>query len=266
MSEDTHVISQHPRAMSIQIREKLTKQVETKVLALAGLIAHGRGEAFDYILGEETTSSAKESIKAAAAALLLADCAVISVNGNVAALCAKELVELSNITDAKLEVNLYHRLPGRIEAIEAALKEAGAKEILGVNKKTTTRIKEIYSDRRIVDREGIFVADVVFVPLEDGDRTEGLVKMGKKVVTIDLNPMSRTAQFADVTIIDNVVRATPLLVEEAYKLKMISKDEKKKIIEKYDNALALSEAMRTMKDRLEALSKKGSFMNTRIHE
>ena len=31
-------------------------------------------------------------------------------------------------------------------------------------------------------------ADTVLVPLEDGDRTEALVKMGKTVVAIDLNP------------------------------------------------------------------------------
>ena len=64
---DTHVSKRHPRAESIRIREKLTGHVETRVLALAGLIAHGRGEAFDYILGEETTPSAKKAITAAAA-------------------------------------------------------------------------------------------------------------------------------------------------------------------------------------------------------
>ena len=130
MKEDNHVSSQHPRAESIRIRERLTKHVETKVLALAGLIAHGRGEAFDYILGEETTPSAREAITAAAATLLLAERPVLSVNGNVAALCAEEFVELSKATGAKLEVNLFHRLPGREEAIEAVLREAGAEEVL----------------------------------------------------------------------------------------------------------------------------------------
>jgi 4-phosphopantoate--beta-alanine ligase len=265
LGEESHEDKQHPRATSIQVRERLTKHVETKVLALAGLIAHGRGEAFDYILGEETTHSAKESIKAAAAALLLAESPILSVNGNVAALCASELVELSNITGAKLEVNLYHRLPGRLKAIETVLKQAGAKEILGINEIKFERINEIYSNRRIVDREGIFIADVVFVPLEDGDRTEGLLKMGKKVITVDLNPMSRTAQFADVTIVDNVVRAMPLLVKEAIKLQKMTKKEKEIIIDDYNNTLALSEAMKTMMDRLEALSKKGTFIELGEH-
>lgn len=263
MKEDNHVSSQHPRAESIRIRERLTKHVETKVLALAGLIAHGRGEAFDYILGEETTPSAREAITAAAATLLLAELPVLSVNGNVAALCAEEFVELSKATGAKLEVNLFHRLPGREEAIEAVLREAGAEEVLGVDGSATARIDEVFSDRRTVDPRGIFVADVVFVPLEDGDRTEGLVRMGKKVVTVDLNPMSRTAQFADVTIVDNVVRTMPLLVSETERLKTSSREALQGILDAYDNARVLSEAMRTMEGRLRTLSKKGAFISPR---
>ncbi|MEE8354568.1 MAG: phosphopantothenate/pantothenate synthetase [Candidatus Bathyarchaeia archaeon] len=257
---DTHVSKRHPRAESIRIRKRLTGHVETKVLALAGLIAHGRGEAFDYILGEETTPSAMTAITATAATLLLADHPVLSVNGNVAALCAEEFVELSEATGAKLEVNLFHRLPGREEAIEAVLREAGAGEVLGVDGSATARIEEVFSDRRTVDPRGIFVADVVFVPLEDGDRTEGLVRMGKKVVTVDLNPMSRTAQFADVTIVDNVVRAMPLLVSEAERLKESSREELWEIVKAYDNARVLSEAMETMLKRLGKLSERGVYL------
>jgi 4-phosphopantoate--beta-alanine ligase len=58
------------------------------------------------------------------------------------------------------------------------------------------------SDRRMVDPDGIYIADVVLVPLEDGDRTEALVKMGKKVIAIDLNPLSRTSQKASITIVE----------------------------------------------------------------
>jgi 4-phosphopantoate--beta-alanine ligase len=258
--EDNHVSSRHPRAESIRIRERLTRHVETKVLALAGLIAHGRGEAFDYILGEETTPSAKTAITAAAVMLLLAERPVLSVNGNVAALCAQEFVELSEATGAKLEVNLFHRLPGREEAIEAVLREAGAGEVLGVDGSATARIEEVFSDRRTVDQRGIYVADAVFVPLEDGDRTEGLVRMGKKVVTVDLNPMSRTAQFADVTIVDNVVRVMPLLVSEAERLKSSSREELKGSLDAYDNARVLSEAMKTMLERLGKLSERGVYL------
>jgi len=249
LMEDIHVSKRHPRAESIRIRERLTGHVETKVLALAGLIAHGRGEAFDYILGEETTPSAKTAITAAAATLLLAEHPVLSVNGNVAALCAEEFVELSEATGAKLEVNLFHRLPGREEAIEAVLREAGAGEVLGVDGSATARIEEVFSDRRTVDPKGIFIADVVFVPLEDGDRTEGLVRMDKKVT-----------EFAGVSIVDNVVRAMPLLVSEAERLKASSGEELKRILDAYDNARVLSEAMETMLKRLGKLSERGVYL------
>jgi 4-phosphopantoate--beta-alanine ligase len=260
MSEKPHVSKKHPRAESIRIRERLTRHVETNVLALAGLIAHGRGEAFDYILGEETTPSAFKAITAAAATILLAERPVLSVNGNVAALCAEGLIELSKATGARLEVNLFHRLPGREEAIEGVLREAGAAEVLGVGGSASARIDEVFSDRRRVDPRGIYAADVVFVPLEDGDRTEGLVRAGKKVVTVDLNPMSRTAQFASVTIVDNVVRAMPLLVSEAERLKGSGRVELQGIVDAFDNGEALSDAMRVMERRLHTLAEKGIFI------
>jgi len=150
MSDHTHVEDKHPRAQSIRVRELVTNNIDNKVVALAGLIAHGRGEAFDYMLGEQTTESGMEAITAAAATLLLADYPVLSVNGNVAALCPKDLVELSNVSGAKLEVNLFHRLPGREEAIEKVLRDNGAKEVLGVGDSASARIDEIFSDRRHV--------------------------------------------------------------------------------------------------------------------
>jgi len=255
-----HVEDEHPRAASIRTREIMTQGVESNVVAMAGLIAHGRGEAFDYIIGEKTTPPAMKATTAAAAMLLLAEHPVLSVNGNVAALCPEGFVELSDVSGAKLEVNLFHRLPGREEAIEKVLREAGATEVLGVGEAASARIDEIFSDRRVVDPEGIFKADVVFVPLEDGDRTEGLVKMGKKVITVDLNPMSRTAQYADVTIVDNVIRSMPLLVSEVTRLKDTSKDELCKIVASYDNSEVLSGVMTIMKNRLEQLAEKGVFL------
>ncbi|UCH57313.1 MAG: phosphopantothenate/pantothenate synthetase [Candidatus Bathyarchaeota archaeon] len=260
MTGEHHVSEEHPRAESIRIREQLTRQVETKVLALAGLIAHGRGEAFDYILGERTTLPAMRAITAASAALLLAEYPVLSVNGNVAALCPRELVELWEATGARLEVNLFHRLPGREEAIERVLKDAGAREVLGVGDAASASIDEVSSDRRRVDPRGILVADAVFVPLEDGDRTEGLVRMGKRVITIDLNPMSRTAQFATITIVDNVVRAMPLLIKEVERLKGSSRNELEALISGFSNREALSEALKLMKERLQSLSEKGVFI------
>ena len=255
-----HVEDKHPRAKSIRTREIMTQGVEANVVAMAGLIAHGRGEAFDYIIGEKTTPPAMEATTAAAAMLLLAEHPVLSVNGNVAALCPEGFIELSDISGAKLEVNLFHRLPGREKAIEKVLRDAGATEVLGVGEAASARIDEIFSDRRVVDPDGIFKADVVFVPLEDGDRTEGLVKMGKKVITVDLNPMSRTAQYADVTIVDNVIRTMPLLVSEVTRLKDKSRDELGEILASYDNSKVLSEIMTIMKNRLGELAEKGVFL------
>ena len=86
-----------------------------------------------------------------------------------------------------------------------------------MDKKQSAKLKGIDSARRIVDKNGIFSADVGLVPLEDGDRTIVLKKAKKKIITFDLNPLSRTAQTADVTIVDNVTRAMKLLVSESKK-------------------------------------------------
>ncbi|MBI3190878.1 DUF137 domain-containing protein, partial [archaeon] len=55
------------------------------------------------------------------------------------------------------------------------------------------------------------------VPLEDGDRTLALKKAGKQVIAFDPNPLSRTAQTADITIVDNVVRGLKDLIKECKK-------------------------------------------------
>ena len=55
---------------------------------------------------------------------------------------------------------------------------------------------------------------MVLVPLEDGDRCGALIEMGKTVCVIDLNPFSRTAITASVTIVDELTRCAPLLLNE----------------------------------------------------
>ena len=220
----------HPRYLSLQIREKLVNGFDNNLVAKEGLLAHGRGEAFDYLIGEKTTKSAKNAIKAAASMLNQAQKSVISVNGNFAALCPKEIIQLAKITDSKIEVNLFYSSEKRKKAISKILKKYGANEILGMDKKQSTKLKGIDSARRIVDKSGIFCADVVLVPLEDGDRTITLKKAKKRIITFDLNPLSRTAQTADVTIVDNVTRAMKLLVSESRKSrKQITFDNKKNL-------------------------------------
>lgn len=246
----------HPRAKSLKMREKIVEHYREGVVAPAGLIAHGRGEAFDYLLGEKTTAPALKAIEAAAALLLTSKKPVISVNGNTAALVAEEIVKLAEVTNAKIEVNLFYRTLEREIAIKKLLEKAGAKEVLGVDENASARIPELESERRHVDPRGILVADSVLVPLEDGDRTEALVKMGKNVIAVDLNPLSRTAQKATITIVDNVVRAMPKLVKSAQKLKRQGLEKCLKIINNFDNKRNLAESINLIQKRLKEAAEK----------
>jgi len=240
----------HPRVKSLLIREKLVDGFDNGLVAKEGLLAQGRGEAFDYLLGEKTGKAAKSAIKAAAAQLLLAKMPVISINGNVAALCPKQIIMLSKQTKSKLEVNLFYANEKRKNVIIKTLKENGAKEILGTNKKSSTKLLGIDSARRIVDKDGIFAADVVVVPLEDGDRTIALRKAGKKIITFDLNPLSRTSQTANITIVDNVTRAIDLLIVESKKLSKKNSKYLKKIVDDFNNKKNLNDNVIQIKNNL----------------
>ena len=230
----------HPRYASLKMRDTIVAGVESGVTSIHGLLAHGRGEAFDYLIGEKTQPFAMDAIRAGAAALLLAEHPVISVNGNVAALTPSELVAFSNTLKAPLEVNIFHTSKEREDAIRQHLEKHGAVHVLMPT--TDAQLSFIDSNRKFVHPEGIFRADVVFVPLEDGDRCEALHKMGKTVVTVDLNPMSRTARGAGVTIVDNVVRALPLLIEEVQTLQKASPTVLRQIVSQYSNDKTLQAA------------------------
>ena len=240
----------HPRAASLHVREKLVQGFRDGLVVEEGLLAHGRGEMFDYLIGEKTSKTSHKAIKAAARALVMAKLPVISVNGNLVALCPKEIVELSKITGAKIEVNLFYASEKRKKAIAQALKKNGAKEILGIDPKFSKRIPKLDSARRIVDKRGIFSADVVLVPLEDGDRTIALKKFGKKVITFDLNPMSRTAQTADITIVDNVIRGMKILIDVCKKL---SKEDLQKT-SKFDNKKNLKKSILAIRKNLRRMA------------
>ena len=245
----------HPRRESLLIRERLVEGFKRGYVVPEGLIAHGRGECFDYLIGEETREFARKAIRAAAAALLLAKHPVISVNGNTAALVAEHVVRLAEEVPAKIEVNLFYRTREREELIAGVLREAGAREVLGVGEDASATIPELFSERRRVSPRGILVADVVLVPLEDGDRTEALRRMGKTVIAVDLNPLSRTARAASITIVDNIVRAMPALVEEVRELKKRPKNELQAILGSYDNNQVLAEALDFIKTRLAEIAR-----------
>ncbi|MFP4169526.1 MAG: 4-phosphopantoate--beta-alanine ligase [Methanomassiliicoccales archaeon] len=196
----------HPRYRSLATREELARLTRQGVVADTGLIAHGRGEAFDYLLGERTVPEADLAERVSAAHLLEAERPVISVNGNVAALCADQIIELARAIPAVMEVNLFHRTEERVDSVCSHMEERGT-EVLG--RDPDDALEGIASDRSLCCREGIGSADVVLVPLEDGDRAQALVSAGKRVLAVDLNPLSRTSRTATVAIVDEVTRALP---------------------------------------------------------
>ena len=97
------------------------------------------------------------------------------------------------------------------------------------------RIPGLSSDRALCTTEGIFDSDVILVPIEDGDRAEALVTMGKVVISIDLNPLSRTSKKATVSISDEMTRALENIIRFVEEMRgddaLIDS-----VIEGYDNA------------------------------
>ena len=243
----------HPRFRSLMIRDRLVAATRDGIVVPHGLIAHGRGEAFDYILGERTTRFASRATEAAVAMLLKAREPVLSVNGNTAALVGKEMVKLSSLLHVPIEINLFHRNLKRELAIARLLKRLGARDILGIGTAARDSIAGVASPRRHVDPKGIASADVVLVPLEDGDRAEALQRAGKTVIAIDLNPLSRTSQVASISIIDNIVRAVPELVHFAVKMRNFAPSKLHQIASSFDNGpnldAAVQEIVRYLKGR-----------------
>jgi len=158
---------------------------------------------------------------------------VISVNGNAVALAGADLIRCAAVLQCPIEINIYYRTPERITALNSRLEkmrnevsEGGAPTgwngdwqtavanvtILGIH--PDSKIPNLEGPRANCCSDGIFNADVIFVPLEDGDRCEALMGMGKKMIVVDLNPLSRTAKKATVTIVDELMRMAPILLSD----------------------------------------------------
>ena len=242
---DDDVPETHPRHTSLATRERIVEGVELGITSEAGLVAQGRGEAFDYLLGERTLESAARAERAAAALVLAADHPVISVNGNVAALVPEAVGALAEATGAAVEVNLFHRTEERMERIAAHLREHGVPDVKGLAGDAT--IPGLDHDRARVDADGIAAADVVLVPLEDGDRAAALAAMGKSEIVVDLNPLSRSAAVATVPVIDNVVRAIPAMTAHARSLAGRSDEQLAGIVERFDADAARADAERAIR-------------------
>lgn len=219
-----------------------------------GLIAHGRGEAFDYLIGECTIPVVEQAERVAAAYMLSATNPVISVNGNTAAITPGELVELARLVpNAKLEVNLFHKSEERVSKIVKGLEKYTNAELKVLGEEPDAQIPGLDYNRAFCTTDGIYSSDVVFVPLEDGDRARALVEMDKAVITVDLNPLSRTARTATVTIVDNIVRAVPNIIKYVNELKALDKDELREIIDEFDNDKNLQQVLEFISNRLKDL-------------
>ena len=247
----------HPRKASLLARAKLTEAAAEGLLAESALIAHGRGEAFDYLLGERTSESALLAIRETAARLLKAKRAVISLNGNTTVLAGEQAIRAAAIIGCPVEVNIYYRTPERMEKLIFTLQKLRLKvanqepplgrdasqwfeivnsvDILGGD--ADGRIEGLEGPRAVCSSRGIESADAVLVPLEDGDRCEALVALGKQVLVIDLNPLSRTARMAHVTIVDEVSRAMTELCSA-----LVEEPE----ISQWDNGQALRDSLAIM--------------------
>jgi 4-phosphopantoate--beta-alanine ligase len=236
------------------VREKLVDGVNGGLVVKEGLIAHGRGEAFDYLLGEQTIPVAKDAERVAAAYLVLAEQPVISVNGNTAALAPDGLVELAKLLPtAKLEVNIFHYTEERVTRIVQELEKYANNEVKVLGENPDAKIPGLDYSRAHCSQEGIFGGDVIFVPIEDGDRAKALVEMGKIVITIDLNPLSRTARTATVTLVDNIVRAVPNIIQFVAEFKNSERSELEQIVNDFDNETNLKQVLAYIAKRLDTL-------------
>ena len=68
-------------------------------------------------------------------------------------------------------------------------------------------------------------------------------KGGKNIITIDLNPLSRTSKMSDVSIMDNIVRAIPFMTKIAEDLKTQDKKVLIDMVNDFDNEENLKESL-----------------------
>lgn len=231
----------HPRYQSLLLRYRLEEAEKQGMLAGSAMIAHGRGEAYDYLLGEQTIPSAHEATLHALRALNNAERPVISLNGNAVALAGEQLLLLAEQLNCPVEINIFYRTPERMDALLRRLELIKNErsldvEVLGAN--PNARIPGLKGPRAKCTKEGIIDSDVILVPLEDGDRCEALVAMGKTVIVIDLNPLSRSAKMGTITIVDELTRVAENMLSQFDSIKMSDAPHS------YDNGETLRDALR----------------------
>jgi 4-phosphopantoate--beta-alanine ligase len=71
--------------------------------------------------------------------------------------------------------------------------------------------------------------------------------MGKKVISIDLNPLSRTAIASNVTIVDNIARAIPNMVSISKELVNSDRSYLLQQIKNFDNIQNMYESLKMIR-------------------
>ena len=71
------------------------------------------------------------------------------------------------------------------------------------------------------------------------------------IISVDLNPLSRTAQTSTVTIVDNIVRVIPALIESVKKYENYDKTDIQEKIDLFNNKTNLNIAINDIIKRFE---------------
>jgi 4-phosphopantoate--beta-alanine ligase len=149
------------------------------------------------------------------------------------ALAADDLLRCAALLGCPIEVNIYYRTAARMKALLDFLNErrrvmrVGPAPVGWENRRWQDVVENIpilgedadgvisglEGPRAICCRNGIEKADTILVPLEDGDRCNALIALEKQVIVVDLNPISRTARNATITIVDELSRVVPQLID-----------------------------------------------------
>jgi len=216
----------HPRKKSLESRQKIVDGSSMGLLADSAMIAHAE-ERLSTICSERGPRSQPERpfvrVRLASG---MPEGPVISVNGNTTVLAGDGAIRLAAVLGCPIEVNLYYRTPSRVKGLISLLEELRLnvsqeaapdgfygdwkEAVEGVSllgESPNFKIEGLEGPRSNCTAEGIGGADTILVPLEDGDRCEALITLGKEVLVVDLNPLSRSARMASVTIVDEVSRA-----------------------------------------------------------
>ena len=207
----------HPRYASLLRRHLIEEAAAEGLLAGSAMIAHGRGEAYDYLLGERTTASAASATREAYARLRAAKHPVISVNGNTVALAGRDLLHLAASLSCPVEVNIFYRTQARMDGLISRLErwcEEDGLDVEVLGRRTDGRIAGLEGPRAQCDAAGIAAATWCWSPWKTATVAKRWWRWARRC-SWWISTLSRTARTASVTIVDEVGRVAKALREHA---------------------------------------------------